>query len=315
MPCAYLSGVRSLVLLAVLAGCSQLGVVSDGTSVSVGRSNKGKIVDGVRCDRGEGFVVPKKWRERGNRYGTDELVDLIVGLGRRLHGPTRLAVADLSMRGGGLARPWHRSHQSGRDVDLLYYVRDAQGKPFEPEEMYVFNAAGVETTGTGITIDFPRTWKLVRELVTAPEASVQRVFMYEPFAVKLLEHAVAIGEPELLVARARKALKQPGDSAKHDDHIHVRVFCSATDQMMGCEDGGPMDMLIGRDEEIAAITHALAVKATAAVAATALPSGAIGALCTPTPAQPVCVRHTVPPHLTRLAALLGGGRRIDLRWL
>lgn len=304
---------RFLAVLALLAGCTQLGVISDGTSVSIGRSNKGKVVDGVRCDRGEGFIVPKKWRERGNRYGTDELVDMIVGLGRRLHGPTRLAVADLSMRGGGLARPWHRSHQSGRDVDLIYYVRDAQGKPFEPEEMYVFNAEGVETTGTGITIDFPRTWKLVRELVTAPEATVQRVFMYEPFALKLLEHAASIGEPELLVARARKALKQPSDSAKHDDHIHVRVFCSPTDIMMGCENGGPMDMLIGRDDELAAITHALAEKAATAVAATALPAASIGGQCT-AQAQ-VCVRHAVPPHLQRLAALLGGGHRLDLRWL
>ena len=42
---------------------------------------------------------------------------------------------------------------------------------------------------------------------------MQWVFMYEPIAARLIEHAEAIGEPEALIARARQALKQPGDSA------------------------------------------------------------------------------------------------------
>ncbi len=82
---------------------------------------------------------------------------------------------------------------------------------------------------------------------------------------------------------------------------------------MGCEDGGPIDMMVGRDDELAAITHALAQKAAPAVAATVLPAVAAGGQCT-AQAQ-VCVRHAVPPHLKRLAALLGGGHRLDLRWL
>ena len=37
--------------------------------------------------------------------------------------------ADLSSRGGGERYAFHRSHQSGRDADLLYYLRDAGGQP------------------------------------------------------------------------------------------------------------------------------------------------------------------------------------------
>ena len=40
----------------------------------------------------------------------------------------------------------HRSHQSGRDVDLLYYALDEQGRPFRPDEhMAVYRDDGRAT--------------------------------------------------------------------------------------------------------------------------------------------------------------------------
>lgn len=230
-------------------------MVGDGTSISVGKPSRGRIIDGVRLpDTGEGFFTREVWSTRGNRYGTDELVDLITAVSRRLLPRTgqRLVVADLSGMGGGAARLWHRSHQSGRDVDLLYFVRDAEGKPTEADAMRRFNPRGVARDGSGVTVDIERTWLLVRELVTAPEAPVQWVFMYEPIAARVLEHAIAIHEPEHLIARARRALKQPGDSAPHDDHVHVRVYCSRDDRAYGCVDVGPMELLAEREAELEA---------------------------------------------------------------
>ncbi len=314
---------------ALLAGCAQLGVVSDATSISVGRPNEGKVVDAARVpDQGEGFFAPATWKTRGNRYGTDELVDLIVGVGRRLAstGTPRLAVADLSVKGGGEARRWHRSHQSGRDLDLIFYVRDAAGKPVEPTAMLLFDSEGKDRAGSGMTIDVARNWLLVRDLVTAPEASVQWVFMYEPIAEALLAHAIATGEPELLVARARRAMRQPGDSAKHDDHIHVRVFCSAMDRALGCVDTGSSDMLAEREHELTAIADAIAARATQTVSvaaatqrvcsAQALAASSRSAASGRPQLSTICMRAAVPPHLQRLATLLGGAaHRLDLRWL
>jgi penicillin-insensitive murein endopeptidase len=244
---------RWLPLVAVLAGCAELGVVSDGTTISVGKPSRGYLIEGVRLpDRGDGFVTREVWRARDNRFGTDELIDLLTGVAHRMHGQVRdvkLVVADLSGKGGGERSAFHRSHQSGRDADLLYYMRDASGQPFEPDGMHVFNAAARASDGSGLTVDVPRTWLLIRELVTAPEAPVQWVFMYEPLARRLLEHAQQIGEPEAVIARARKTLKQPGDSARHDDHLHVRVYCSAADRAYGCVDIGPMELLAERAAE------------------------------------------------------------------
>lgn len=256
----HTQGMRWLVVVALLAGCAELGVIGDGTSISVGRPSGGYLVDGVRLpDRGDGFVTREVWRQRDNRYGTDELVDLVTAVARRMRSRVRdvqLVVADLSCKGGGERRAFHRSHQTGRDVDLLYYLRDAAGKPFEPDAMHTLDPEGRATDGSGLALDVPRTWLLVKELVTAPEAPVQWVFMYEPLARRLLDHAAKLGEPEEVIARARKTLKQPGDSARHDDHLHVRVYCSAADRALGCVDIGPMELLAERAAEPSPV-HAL----------------------------------------------------------
>jgi penicillin-insensitive murein endopeptidase len=244
---------RWLALAAMLAGCVELGVVSDGTSISIGKASNGYLVDGVRLpDHGEGFITRDVWRARDNRFGTDELIDLVIGVSRRMQRQVhdvKLVVADLSGGGGGQRGAFHRSHQSGRDADLLYYMRDASGQPFEPDAMHVFDGAGRARDGSGITVDVPRTWLLVKELLTAPEAPVQWIFMYNPLARRLFDHAEKIGELEALIARARRTVRQPGDSARHDDHLHVRVYCSTADRSYGCVDLGPMEMLADRQAE------------------------------------------------------------------
>ena len=295
---------RGLTLFAALlasgtVGCVELGVITDGTSVSVGRPSNGYLRDGHRLpDRGEGFVTREPWKQRGNRYGTDELLDLVTGVGRRLAtqpGP-RLVVADLSGPNGGESRKWHRSHQSGRDVDLVYFMRDAQGKPFEADAMRVFDPHGKARDDSGITVDLPRTWLLVKELVTAHEATVQWVFMYEPIAQKLLEHARAHDEPEELIARVRLALKQPGDSAPHNDHMHVRVYCSDRDRSLGCVDIGPMELYALRESERAAAGEYAAIIALFLGDAThTLATEVLATATSATEAEPPTVVATTTP--------------------
>jgi len=277
------------------AGCAELGVVGDGTSISVGKPNGGYLIDGARLpDRGEGYVTRDVWRERDNRFGTDELIDLVTAVARRMKAQVpgvKLVVADLSGKGGGERIAFHRSHQTGRDVDLLYYMRDANGQPFEPDAMHAFDARARARDGSGIVVDIPRTWTLVKELLTAPEAPVQWIFMYQPIALRLIEHAEKIGESEALVARARKACRQPGDSARHDDHMHVRVYCSGADRAYGCTDIGPMELLAEREAEpspidglLSAMTATMAPSAPApdatslAAAALGAPPGAVSAV-------------------------------------
>jgi penicillin-insensitive murein endopeptidase len=236
-------------MLACLAGCAELGMVTDGASASIGKASRGSLVDGVRIpDKGEGFTTRNLWRERGNRYGTAELVDLIIGTGRRMARTPgeRLVVADLSAQRGGRVPKLHRSHQSGRDADLVYFMRDATGARMEADAMRVFDKDGVAKDGSGITIDVPRTWELMRALLTGDEATVQWIFMYQPIADRVIAYGASIGESDELLARAKMVMKQPGDSARHDDHIHVRVYCSPRDLSYGCVDIGPMEPMAER---------------------------------------------------------------------
>ncbi len=275
------------------AGCAELGVVTDGTSISVGKPSHGYLLEGSRIpDHGPGFTTRKVWLDRQNRYGTDELVDLVMGVARRMQAhvkDVKLVVADLSAKGGGMGgiSAFHRSHQSGRDADLLPYMRDAEGKPFEPDAMHKFDWRGRASDGSGVTLDVPRTWLLVKELVSSPEAPVQYIFMYEPLAQMLIDHAKQIGEPLAVIIKARRALRQPGDSARHDDHMHVRVYCSADDRAYGCTDIGPMDLLAQwqaeQQSQLATLAGQLSPDDSAAPAAPAA-SGA-PAVATTTPAE------------------------------
>ncbi len=228
------------------AGCATLGVVDDGTTVSWGKANGGGITAPVRLpDEGDGYRVPARWRDRGLRFGTDELVDLLIDVSRRVAvswPDARVTIADLSPQRGG-ASQWHRSHQSGRDVDLVFFATDVAGRTVEPEIMRLFGADGYtrddqEEAAPRLVFDTARNWSLVRALIEHRGSEIQRIFLFAPLITMLLDHARDIGEPEAVIARAAELLTQPGDSAPHDDHMHVRIMCSAADFAYGCRDYG-----------------------------------------------------------------------------
>lgn len=220
-------------LVACASACAELGVVGDGTTVSWGPPNEGVLVDGARLPfEGDGFFVPPRWAARGTQFGTDELIDTIAHVGRAVsfaHPGSRVAVGDLSIDGGGRSKH-HRSHQTGRDVDLVLFAKDASGKPVESIEMRRFGATGKTIDGgEPLWFDAERTWTVVRALVEAPGPGVANVFLYAPLRDLVLDHARASGAPDSVIDLAGLMLAQPGDSAPHDDHMHVRIYCSTSD--------------------------------------------------------------------------------------
>ena len=241
-----------LLFAALTSGCSLLG---DGTSLSVGTFNAGLLRRGRALPpKGEGYVIPALWRARNARYGTDELTDAIARAARRVRreypGGT-LGVADLSVRGGG-ASPLHRSHNNGRDADLIWYAVDARDRPVAPADAMprygpdLVARAPRPTDGVVFgpfsprRFDVRRNWALVRALLQDPFIDVQYLFCNERLKQLMLEHARSIGEDVDLLDRAVALLHQPGDSLPHDDHLHLRIFCSATDRVYGCLDRGPV---------------------------------------------------------------------------
>jgi penicillin-insensitive murein endopeptidase len=215
-------------------------------SLSCGSVNRGALTGGrAIADRGPGFLAPEPWRERGLRFGTDELVTAIeraaAAVARR-HPGALLAVADLSAERGGPV-PRHRSHQSGRDVDLVYYAIDRAGEPMAPDgHMPLF-----EVDGRAVSADSPerapqiaeryfdlsRNWALVEALATDPDVRVTRIFVSRRVRDWLLAYAAAARISEPVRARVQQVLAFPADVRGHDDHMHVRIGCSADDVAAG----------------------------------------------------------------------------------
>lgn len=238
-------------------GCATAGHWTDFTSVSVGRSNGGRIHRPVAMPaRGRGYKVPQTWRDRGNQWGTDELVALVERAAGEVRSQRRvtLGVADLSPKRGGKTI-WHASHQSGRDVDLIFYAVDDNGRSLPPPEveMVHFDGKGEpfipkhmretgyeEPTWQQRRFDDARNWALVEALLSDPDARVQWIFVSTKLRSRLLNWAERHDRPEWMVEYARQVMKQPSQKAPHDDHFHVRLYCSRTDRELGCEDTGPI---------------------------------------------------------------------------
>jgi penicillin-insensitive murein DD-endopeptidase len=219
-------------------------------SLSCGAANRGALA-GARAipDRGHGFVTPEPWRARGLRYGTDELVGVIeraaAAVARQYAGAV-LAVADLSAQQGG-AVPRHASHQSGRDADLIYYAIDRAGDPFHPDQHMaeygsdgraVRAAAPVPTSQIDERyFDLQRNWALVAALVSDTEVQVQRIFVSSRVRSWLLAYARVSAVPQDLLDRVQDVLYTARDASSHQDHMHIRIGCSADDVAQGrCSD-------------------------------------------------------------------------------
>ncbi|MCA9669970.1 MAG: penicillin-insensitive murein endopeptidase [Myxococcales bacterium] len=131
--------------LASLAACVGPGLLTDGTSVSVYTTSRGSLIDAAWLPpSGEGYVVPPRWKARDRSWGTDEMVGLIVRSARhvaRRYRKSVVGIADISPREGGKTKE-HRSHRSGRDVDIIFYATDLRARPIAPLLMINYDSKG-----------------------------------------------------------------------------------------------------------------------------------------------------------------------------
>jgi len=208
-------------------------------SVSVGYTNRGLLRFGVRINDSKDLRV--KVGSQDERHGTGELVRLIESAARDVafrYPRAQLTVGDLSRPGGGRIRP-HVSHQSGRDVDLGFYMLDRRSTPVNEHLFIKFDNRGIgRQWGELYKFDSARNWALIESLLSQPTTDVQHIFVSNAVKQLLFRQAAKEGASPDLLMRARRVISQPSHGAIHRSHFHVRIYCSDDDQPM-CKDRPP----------------------------------------------------------------------------
>jgi murein endopeptidase len=178
-------------------------------SIAVGPPHRGVLLNAVQMPEGEGYDLV----DAAHSWGTLETIVTLSLVLERLHredpGAPVLQVGQLSReRGGWLKR--HKSHQTGRDVDLgLYYL----------DGVHWYAKA------TASNLDVPRTFKLVAMLVDTE--LVEYVFADRSIIQMLREHAQSLGTSSQQLQRLFYDRAASPDGALrhawgHSTHLHVR---------------------------------------------------------------------------------------------
>ena len=196
---------------------------------SVGSPTAGHLIGGAHLALAPYLRVYPVYANSDVRYGVDGLVGLVDRAAknvRKQFPDAVLSVGHLSRQGGGeLER--HASHESGRDADVGFYVKNATGKPVLADHMVPFVGDGTAPSWPGAHFDDARNWALVSSIVGDGHAHVTHIFVATPIRERLLAYATKIGASPMIRSRAAEVLAQPRGSLPHDDHFHIRIACPA----------------------------------------------------------------------------------------
>jgi len=201
---------------------------------SIGSPTEGRLVGGMHLETGPHLRVVPSYESGDVRWGLEPLVAMIDRAARavrRRFPDAIVSVGHLSRAGGGdIDR--HRSHESGRDADVSFFVRGASGKQLLPSHFVAFRGDGAAVGWPGAYFDDAKNWALVAAMVSDPEAHVTHLFVATPLRARLLAYAERAEVPAAVRVRAAEAMQQPRGALPHDDHFHVRIGCPA--HMNGC---------------------------------------------------------------------------------
>lgn len=197
---------------------------------SVGKPHRGSLTGGVQLPSDRSYYRRRTARAYGASHTVEYTRQAIATVRARYPKIHRLAIGDLSHSGGG-ALSGHRSHQSGRDVDVgLYYRRKPSGYPKE------------FVPGTSKNLHLGATWALVNALLATRKLAggVEHIFLDYELQGLLYKYAKEQGVKRSLLAEVFQYPHGKGHGgaliqhvAAHHDHLHIRYKCPKGDS--GCK--------------------------------------------------------------------------------
>ncbi|MEZ4426827.1 MAG: penicillin-insensitive murein endopeptidase [Nannocystaceae bacterium] len=194
-----------------------------GNGVSVGFPNRGYLQNGVAVPkRADLFTCRKPEYCYGSTHAIRQLLTAATVFKHRTKYEKPLVIGAISKRKGGRFRP-HRSHQSGRDIDIRLPVRSS--------------VKGTEAKSLS-DIDWDAAWKLVDAFIETGQ--IQYIFLTWSQQRRLYKAARTAGASKEQLERWIQWPRKPNTnngivrhSEGHDRHIHVRVACGPRDRRCG----------------------------------------------------------------------------------
>lgn len=206
------------------------------SSVSKGFTNRGSVERSVRLRSGNVLRYAGEYTGHGHFWGTQELVSWITQAAQKVHqrpGRAKLTVGEVSRPSGGRIGG-HRSHQSGRDIDIGFYYLDTSNRTVYLDHFEDVDRQGV--TASGYKFDDARNYALIAGLLEGP-SPVQHIFVATYVKERLIRTARSRRQ-WLIAERMEKVLMQPRHGHPHRNHYHLRIYCS-NDDRPACRDRAP----------------------------------------------------------------------------
>lgn len=197
-------------------------IVPESTSASVGSPNSGSLAHAERLPPHPGYVI----RDNARAFGTLETIlwiqDAFDAVRERHERFPRLELHDISRRRGGFLRG-HRSHQSGRDLDVAVYQNRCRN-----------NVCGFHRVSPA-NLDAARTYSLFEHWLR--RGRVEAIFLDYSLQRPLYEEARRRGATREQLTRWFQYPRGRESSGgiirhypRHRDHAHVRFVCHDTDE-------------------------------------------------------------------------------------
>lgn len=195
--------------------------VPESLSQSIGSPADGRLLNPARLRDDASFVLRDPSRSWGTLETVTALRDAFVAVRKVDPEAPLVRVHDISLREGGHMRD-HRSHQSGRDVDVSYYQKNCG------TEGCAFRRLSASD------LDVPRQWQLMR--IWLARGQLEAAFVDYSLQAALYRHARSQGATREELARWFQYPRGKDNPygvirhfPKHDDHMHLRFACHETD--------------------------------------------------------------------------------------
>ena len=210
-----------------------------GGALSIGSPAEGQLHQGIQLPKSSLYIRRAPHRMWGSSHAVLQIQRAFAAFRRQSGFDAPIVVADLSKPEGGRFEP-HKSHQSGRDVDIwLPMLRGVYKDAYLYQEQSTLSEEEDWRSAWGRRpepdeADWFATWNLVQALVQTGE--VRYIFLQYELQEKVYQAAQLMGASAeelgsiIQWPRGHKASGVLVHSDNHIHHIHVRFKCARGEQ-------------------------------------------------------------------------------------